>query len=154
MVKAAMNKVIGLRDHIARCERGESETFEFTALIVPLVVMISMIAFATLVRSKQMPAWSAASECVREAVSTRDEDTGREQGTQAALDMLAGNYVDPSTAQVKIEGTWEPGTAVTCQVTYVVDVSGIPLVGDLAGGGVTMSGQVTLRTEPYKSRWQ
>jgi hypothetical protein len=149
-----MSKVIWLRDQVHKLEHGEAENFEFTTLIIPLVVMISLIAFATLVRSKQMPAWSAASECVRQAIATQDETIGREQGTQAALAMLAGNYVNPATAQVKIEGTWQPGTLVTCQVSYVIDVTGIPVMGELTGGGVTMSGKVSLHTEPNKSRWQ
>jgi hypothetical protein len=149
-----MSKVKSLKGQYQRLEYGEASNFEFTTLIIPLVVMISLIAFATLVRSKQMPAWSAASECVRQAIASRDETIGREQGTQAARAMLAGNYVDPATAQVTIEGTWEPGTLVTCQVSYVIDVSGIPVMGELTGGGVTMSGQVSLHTEPNKSRWQ
>jgi hypothetical protein len=145
---------IGQKGQFRRFEHGEAENFEFTTLIIHLVVMISLIAFATLVRSKQMPAWSAASECVRQAVATRDADIGKAQGDQAARAMLAGNYVDPTTATVSIDGSWEPGGRVTCKVTYLIDVSGIPVMGELTGGGVTMSGQVSLHTEPNKSRWQ
>jgi Flp pilus assembly protein TadG len=134
-------------------ERGEDEAFEFTTLVVPLVIMIMLIAFATLVRSKQMPAWSAASECARAAIESLDADTGKRQGKEAAEGMLAGNYVDPSMAQIVVTGTWEPDTPVTCNVSYSIDVSDIPGFAELTGGAIQVNGAVTLRTEPYKSRW-
>ena len=135
-------------------ERGEDEAFEFTTLVVPLVIMIMLIAFATLVRSKQMPAWSAASECARVAIESLDPDVGERQGVKAAQGMLAGNYVDPSTAQIDVTGTWEPDSPVTCSVSYPIDVSGLPGIAELTGGAVQVNGAVTLRTEPFKSRWQ
>lgn len=144
----------GERNTWRECERGEDEAFEFTTLVVPLVIMIMLIAFATLVRSKQMPAWSAASECARVAIESLDPDTGERQGREAAQGMLAGNYVDPATAQIDVTGTWEPDTPVTCSVSYPIDVSDIPGFAELTGGAVQVDGAVTLRTEPFKSRWQ
>ena len=134
-------------------ERGEDETFEFTTLVVPLVFMIMLIAFATIVRSKQMPAWSAASECARVAIESLDPDTGERQGIDAAEGMLAGNFVNPLTAQIVVTGTWEPDTPVTCIVDYPIDVSGFPVFAELTGGEIPIHGEVTLRTEPYKSVW-
>jgi hypothetical protein len=135
-------------------ECGEDEAFEFTTLVVPLVIMIMLIAFATLVRSKQMPAWSSASECARIAIESLDPDVGKRQGVDAAKSMLAGNYVNPATAQIEVTGTWDPDTPVTCSVSYAIDVSDIPAIAELTGGAVQVSGSVTLRTEPFKSRWK
>jgi hypothetical protein len=152
-----MSSTVRLKGGIRRwreLERGEDEAFEFTTVIVPLVIMIMLIAFATLARSKQMPAWSAASECARSAIASLDPDTGRRQGVEAAEGMLAGNYVDPATAQIEVTGTWEPDTPVTCSVSYPIDVSGIPGFAELTGGAIHIQSEVTLRAEPYKSRWQ
>ena len=58
-----MTRQNALRRNLARLlrqlERGEDESFEFTALITPIMVLLMMIAFAVLVRSSQMPAWTA-----------------------------------------------------------------------------------------------
>ncbi len=139
-----------------RYERGEDESFEFTMVISPLFIMIVLIAFATVARTELMPAWSAASECARAAVTTMDSDAGREQGTNAALGLLASNYVNPDTAVVEVTpyGTWEPDTPVTCSVNYAIDVSGIPLFAQFTGGAIQVSGSVTLNTESNTSRWQ
>jgi Flp pilus assembly protein TadG len=138
----------------ARAERGEDESYEFTVVIVPIVVMILLIAFATVVRAAQMPVWAAASACAREAIASADETIGRNQGERAAWNSLNGNVINASAVQVVITGTWAPNTPVTCQVSYNIDVSGIVGFNEMTGGSVPMSAQVTLRTEPYKSRWR
>jgi hypothetical protein len=135
-------------------EHGESESFEFTVAIVPIVTMILLIGFATLVRSSQMPAWTAASECARAAIATEDEDTGRAQGEQAARDSLAGNFIVPESIDIRLEGDWTPDSPVMCRVIYDIDVSRIPSFSELLNGRLPMRAEVTLRTEPYKSRWR
>jgi len=135
-------------------ERGEDESFEFTALITPIMLMLMMIAFAVLVRSSQMPAWTAASECARAAIATRDEGIGRAQGLHAAYDSLAGNYIRASAGSVSIKGDWAPYGNVTCSVTYDIDTSGITFFAELTGGRVPIIAVVTLQVEPHKSKWQ
>jgi hypothetical protein len=142
-----------LQHWLHQAERGEDSSFEFTASILPILVMILLISFATLVRASQMPAWSAASDCARAAIATLDEGLGRDQAQRAALASLAGNSINASAGQILITGAWEPNAPVTCRVSYDIDVSGIPMIGDLAGGIVPVQASVTLRVEPYKSRW-
>ncbi len=147
-----------LRRHPAqlmrRMERGEDESFEFTALITPIMVLLMMIAFAVLVRSSQMPAWTAASECARAAIATLDESIGREQGLTAAYDSLHGNFIRASSGSVNISGDWSPYSNVTCTVAYDIDISGITFFDELTGGRVPVSVAVTMQVEPHKSRWQ
>ncbi|GEM_PF-4949918 len=153
-----MTRQNALRRNLARLlrqlERGEDESFEFTALITPIMVLLMMIAFAVLVRSSQMPAWTAASECARAAIATLDEEIGRAQGLTAAYDSLNGSFVRASTGSVSINGTWTPFSNVTCTVTYDIDVSGITFFADLTGGRVPVTAVVTMQVEPHKSRWQ
>ena len=138
--------------HLA--ERGEDQSFEFTVVIMPIVVMILLIAFATVVRAAQMPVWSAASMCAREAIASADESVGRQQAKQAAYDSLAGNAISASLVNVDITGDWTPGTDVTCRVSYNIDVSGIQGFAEWTGGYVPVVASVSLRAEPNKSRWQ
>jgi hypothetical protein len=157
-----MNSVLRLlsgrevRSKLRRAERGEDESFEFTVVVIPLVVMVMLIAFATITRTELMPAWSASSECARAAITTVDPAIGKQLGTDAALGMLASNYVNPNTALVEFSAssTWEPDTPVTCSVSYPIDISGIPWFNELMGGAIHVSSSATLRTEPYTSRWQ
>ena len=143
--------------HLARiarlAERGEESVVEFTVASVPIMIMVLLIAFVTVVRSAQMPVWTAAGECARAAVATMDESLGREQAERAARDSLAGNSISATSIQVDIVGVWRPESTVTCQVTYDIDVSGIAGFAELTGGRVPMSAEVTLRIEPHKSRW-
>ena len=135
-------------------ERGDAESFEFTVSMVPITVMILLIAFATLVRAAQMPAWMAATECARAATSTQNEALGREQAERAARDALSGNPVRASSSLILITGEWAPNAPVTCRVSYNIDVSAIPGFAELTGGNVPVVTEVTLRIEPYKSRWE
>jgi Flp pilus assembly protein TadG len=139
---------------LRNAERGEDSSFEFTAGIFPLFMMILIIAFVTIVRSSQMPAWSAASECARAAVASRDPSLGDAQARRAAVSSLEGNNISATSAQINISGSWTPGTNVTCRVAYDIDVSGIVGFAELTGGKVPMSVSVSLRVEPYKSVWQ
>lgn len=153
----AMNS--DLRSHLRtlwrNAERGEDASFEFTVWIVPLMMMIALIAFATLVRASQVPAWTAASECARTAIATLDSDIGVAQGEAAGWNSLRGNYISTAAASVRVTfGAWEPGSDVTCTVNYGIDLSGIFLLDGLVpGNSIPMQAAVTLRVEPTKSRW-
>ncbi len=141
--------------HSARsAERGEDSSFEFTTLVVPIILMILLVAFASIVRAAQMPIWNAASECARQAVASQTEATGRRQGTDAALASLNNNAIDPTSVEIIITGAWVQNSSITCQVNYNIDVSNLAFIYELTGGVVPMSAQVTLRTEPFKSKWE
>jgi hypothetical protein len=135
-------------------ECGDDQTFEFTVAVVPIVAMIMLIAFATVVRAAQMPAWMAASECARQAIASVDEATGRAQAERAALDSLYANAIDPSTIRISITGDWTPNSIVSCQVSYGINVSNIAGFSELTGGRVPVVAEVALRVEPFKSRWR
>lgn len=147
------SRLAALKRLARRSERGEDTSFEFTAVILPIVLMILLITFATLVRSSQMPAWMAATECARAAVATEDEGLGREQGEQAAVDSLVGNSIQVKNVRITITGDWTPDTPVACRVSYDIDTSTLAFFAELTGGAVPMVAQVVLRTEPYKSKW-
>ncbi len=147
-------RITPLLRFLQRVESGEDSSFEFTTLIVPMILMILLVAFATIVRASQMPIWTAASECAHGAISSETESVGRAQGTQAAMDSLQGNAIDQSSVQVLISGNWVPDSPITCEVKYNIDVHNLAFVSELTGGYVPMSAQITLRMEPYKSKWQ
>lgn len=135
-------------------ERGEDQGFEFTAVIIPIMMMIVLIGFSTVVRSSQMPAWSAAGECARMAVATVNPAIGAAQARRAAVQSLNGNTIRALNPQIIVTGNWAPGSTVTCSVSYDIDVSGMLGIGGFVGGKIPVSAQVTLRVDPYKSRWQ
>lgn len=135
-------------------ERGDEQSFEFTLAVVPFCMMIVMIGFATVFRASMMPAWAAASECARAGVASEDESTGRAQAERAARDSLTGNHIRASSGGIVISGDWTPRSTVTCRVSYDIDVSGMPGIGDMLGGRVPIVAEVALHVEPYKSSWQ
>ncbi len=139
---------------VRRAESGEDSSFEFSSVIVPMVIMVLLIAFATIVRAAQMPVWTAASECARAAVASESEYIGRQQARDAALQSLYGNAIDPSSVVITITGDWTPDTLVTCHVHYDIDMSRLAFFAELTGGAVPMDAEVSLRTEPFKSKWQ
>lgn len=137
-------------------ERGEDASYEFTVAIVPLMLMICLIAFATVIRSAQTPAWTAASECARAAIATLDQSIGTAQGELAGMNSLRGNHLSTSGATVRVfaPAQWARGANVTCEVNYNIDVSGILMLdGMLPGNVLPMQVAVTMRIEPYKSDW-
>ena len=144
-----------LQGLIRRAESGDDTSFEFTTAIIPLMLMVCLIAFATVIRSAQTPAWTAASECARASIATLNQGIGQTQGEEAGMNSLRGNHLSTAGATVNVTyGTWDRGTEVTCRVNYNIDVSGIILIENLLPGNrLPMNAQVTLRVEKYKSRW-
>ena len=153
-----MNNVLltrQLRTLLKNAERGEDASFEITVAIIPMMMMIALIVFATLVRSSQVPAWTAASECARASITTLNSSIGVKQGVEAGWNSLRGNFINTSTAAVNVTyGSWTRGSDVTCTVSYNIDLSSITLLnGIVPGNSLPMQAQVTLRIEPTKSKW-
>lgn len=141
---------------LKNAERGEDTSFEFTAAMLPMAVMITLIAMTTLVRSSQVPLWTAALACVRAAATTLDPTIGVDQGEAAGMNSLLNNNISASSQPIVnvTHGEWRRGNPVTCEVNYTIDVSGIPGFSELVpGGGYPMSASVTLPIDPFKSQW-
>jgi hypothetical protein len=144
----------GLSRFLRLLEHGEDSSFEFTTMIVPMVLMILMITFATLVRAAQMPVWTAASECARQGIASETEIVGRQQALDAAMQALLGYTIDPASIRVNIITVdWLPGSPVTCQVSYNIDTTNVAFFSELTNGHVSMAAEVTLRIEPFTSHW-
>ena len=143
---------------LRNAERGDDASFEFTVAIVPLMLMVCLIAFATVIRSAQMPAWTAASECARAGIATLDPAIGKAQAEDAGNKSLHGNYLSGSVGAAHIvqpdAANWKRGADLTCRVNYNINVSGILMLeGLLPGNVLPMQVDVTLKIEPYKSAW-
>ncbi len=139
-----------------KAERGEDTSFEFTAAVLPMAVMITLIALTTLVRSSQLPLWTAAMSCARAAAATLDHSIGEDQGEAAGMTSLLNNNINAKAAPIVqvTANEWARGKPVTCEVSYDIDVSGIPGFSELVpGGSYPMSASVTLPIDPWKSRW-
>ena len=141
-------------DIVLSTERGDGSAFEFTVAIIPLVMMLVLIAFTSIVRASQMPAWSAASECARAAVATMDPSLGATQARRAATNSLIANNISASAATITITGDWTPGGSVTCRVAYDIDVSVVLGLANVTNGTIPMVVSITLLVEPNKSSWQ
>jgi len=156
MSNTRLSKPGALRPFWKNVERGEDASFEITVAIVPLMMMIALIVFATVIRTSQVPAWTAASECARASIATLDPSIGVAQGKAAGWNSLHGNYINTSSASVNVSySSWTRGSDVTCSVSYSIDLSGITILdGLIPGNALPMQAQVTLRIEPDKSSWQ
>jgi Flp pilus assembly protein TadG len=135
-------------------ERGDDSGYEFTVAVLPLVMMLVLIAFTSIVRASQMPAWSAASECARAAVATMNPTLGDTQARRAATNSLTANNINASGATITITGSWTPGGSVTCRVAYDIDVSVVLGLANVTNGKIPMVVSITLLVEPNKSSWQ
>lgn len=142
---------------LKNAERGEETSFEFTVFVLPILMMIILIAMTTLVRSSQLPVWTAATACARAAIVTLDERIGRDQGTTAALNSLLSNNISASAAPdvvISVPKDWLRSKPLICTVTYNIDVSAIPGFSSMVPGGVVpVEATVELNIEGFKSKW-
>ena len=138
-------------------ERGEDTSFEFTVAVLPMAMMITLIALTTLVRSSQLPVWTAATACARAAIVTLDEGIGLEQGEDAAMNSLVSNNISAAAApsvSISTPQGWMRGKPLVCTVTYNIDVSGIPGFSEMVPGGTyPVEAEVELNIEGFKSKW-
>ena len=96
---------------------------------------------------------TAAGDCVTAAAQTLDPQQGRFQGISAAQESLAGFRIRQGAADIRVTGGWERGEAVTCSVSYTLDLSGVPLL-DYFSVAPNIQYQVTLPAQQYKSFWR
>jgi hypothetical protein len=141
-----------------RFERGDADTVEFTFGIFPIVMMMLLIAAVALIRPAQLPAWIAARECARMGTTTLNSTLGESQAEFAGYESLKRMPL-ANRQSVSVNATYNPeggdprqGT-VSCTVSYVIPVSGLPMVGSLFGD-VSMDATVAMKIDTYKSKWQ
>ena len=170
--EAAMKRVQQrLQTILRQAQLGEAATFEFTVMIVPMMILILLIGMITIYWGTRMPARRAASDCARAAIATLDAPTGIAQGRAIAQESLKGNNMNADSFHIDIFGDWSPGGKVTCTVRFRIllpndstpqtnlgsaetwfDINNvITLIDDKAL--VVIEG-VTLEVEPFKSEWK
>jgi len=137
--------------------KEEGQAYVEFLLVMPLyIVLIVGATYFGRAWYAKIAAEVAAYDGTRTAIEAMGEPRGTWQGIIAARQTLAGFYLDPAHADVRVVpvDVWGRGQAVRCDVRYRVDLSGVPLI-ELIGADPTLPvwargvGQV----EAYKSAW-
>ena len=136
-------------------ERGQA-TVE-VLLVLPLYVMLTAgVTYLGAAWYAKIAAEIAAYDGARTAVEAMGEPRGTWQGVIAARQTLAGFYLDPSGADVRVVpvDVWGRGQAVQCDVRYRLDLSGLPLI-ELIGVDPSLPvwARAVGQVEAYKSEW-
>ena len=146
-----------IRQGWCRGIREEGQAYVEFLLVMPLyIVLIVGATYFGRAWYAKIAAEVAAYDGTRTAIEAMGEPQGVWQGMVAARQTLAGFYLDPAHADVRVVpvDVWGRGQAVRCDVRYRVDLSGVPLI-ELIGADPTLPvwargvGQV----EAYKSAW-
>ena len=143
----------GLRRGVGEQGQGYVEFLLVMPLFVVLIIGATYFGRAWYAK---IAAEVAAYDGTRTAIEAMGEPQGVWQGIIAARQTLAGFYLDPTHADVRVVpvDVWGRGQAVRCDVRYRVDLSGVPLI-EWIGADPTLPiwargvGQV----EAYKSDW-
>jgi hypothetical protein len=143
----------GLRRGVGEQGQGYVEFLLVMPLFVVLIIGATYFGRAWYAK---IAAEVAAYDGTRTAIEAMGEPQGVWQGIIAARQTLAGFYLDPTHADVRVVpvDVWGRGQAVRCDVRYRVDLSGVPLI-EWIGADPTLAvwargvGQV----EAYKSEW-
>jgi len=141
-----------------RSENGErGQAYVEVLLLLPLyVVLIVGVTYFGRAWYAKIAAEVAAYDGTRTAIEAMGEPRGTWQGIIAARQTLAGFYLDPSHADVRVVplDVWGRGQAVRCDVRYRVDLSGVPLI-ELIGADPVLPvwARAVGQVEAYKSEW-
>jgi hypothetical protein len=126
-------------------------------LLLPLfLVLIVGAAYFGRAWYAQVAAEIAAYDGARTAIEAMGEPRGTWQGVTAAREALAGFYLDPAAAEVRVTplDVWGRGQAVRCDVRYGVDLSGVPGIGLIGADAVLpVWARAVGQVEAYKSEW-
>jgi hypothetical protein len=141
-----------------RSENGErGQAYVEVLLLLPLyVVLIVGVTYFGRAWYAKIAAEVAAYDGTRTAIEAMGEPRGTWQGIIAARQTLAGFYLDPSHADVRVVplDVWGRGQAVRCDVRYKVDLSGVPLIELIAAEPVLpVWARAVGQVEAYKSEW-
>jgi hypothetical protein len=141
-----------------RSENGErGQAYVEVLLLLPLyVVLVVGVTYFGRAWYAKIAAEVAAYDGTRTAIEAMGEPRGTWQGIIAARQTLAGFYLDPSHADVRVVplDVWGRGQAVRCDVRYKVDLSGVPLIDLIAAEPVLpVWARAVGQVEAYKSEW-
>lgn len=136
-------------------ERGQ--TYVEVLLLLPLyIVFIVGATYFGRAWYAKIAAEMAAYDGARTAIEAMGEPRGAWQGIIAARQTLAGFYLDPTNADVRVVpvDVWGRGQAVRCDVRYRVDLSGVLLI-ELINADPTLPvwARAVGQVEAYKSEW-
>jgi hypothetical protein len=145
---------------LRKIERGDGDVFEFIIGVLPLLMLTFLIAGVAIIRPLQLPVWNAARECARMASATLDPARGVTQGVSTGMSALSrslfggvsGGAITVNYTPSVAGKTNARGHFVTCTATYEIDMTSLPIAGDLFGV-VPFESRVTMRVEPIKSDW-
>lgn len=145
-----------IRTLLRNVQRGEESSFEFTVMVLPMAMMITLIAVVTLVRGSQLPLWTAATACARAGITTLDESIGIRQAEEAGMNSLTANNIgatnEPSVDVSTPQG-WARGKPLICTVSYTINAGTVPGFSDNFPSGVPVTASVEQTIEGYKSQW-
>ena len=135
--------------------------------------MVLLIGVVVIYWGSRLPARAAATDCVRAAITTLEQDIGVVQGENAGRDSLLGNNINARDASVEITpnaGGWNRGDQVTCTVRFTINLANsdntpVGAVGsweklvNSPTSGITPAGlqiveSVTMIVDPLKSKWK
>ena len=143
---------------LLRSENGErGQAYVEILVILPLyvVLIVGAMYFGRAWYAK-IAAEMASYSGTRTAIEAMGEPRGTWQGIIAARQTLAGFYLDPSHADVRVVplDVWGRGQAVRCDVRYRVDLSGLPLIDWISADPVLpVWARSVGQVEAYKSEW-
>ncbi len=136
-------------------ERGQAYVEVLLLLPLYIVLIVGATYFGRAWYAK-IAAEMAAYDGTRTAIEAMGEPRGVWQGIIAARQTLAGFYLDPANADVRVVpvDVWGRGQAVRCDVRYRVDLSGVPLI-ELIHADPTLPvwARAVGQVEAYKSEW-
>ena len=136
-------------------ERGQAYVEVLLVLPLYIVLIVGATYFGRAWYAK-IAAEMAAYDGTRTAIEAMGEPRGVWQGIIAARQTLAGFYLDPTNADVRVVpvDVWGRGQAVRCDVRYRVDLSSVPLI-ELIGAEPTLRvwARAVGQVEAYKSEW-
>jgi hypothetical protein len=155
------NAVKRVRDALRRglrCKASEQgQAYVELLLVLPLyVVLIAGAIHFGRAWYARVGAEMAAYDGTRTAIEAMGEARGTWQGVIAARETLAGFYLDPASADVRVVpvDVWGRGQAVRCDVRYRVDLSGLPWIHWISADPVLpVWARAVGQVEAYKSEW-
>jgi hypothetical protein len=157
MMRLAKRVGNGIR-RVLRRENGErGQAYMEVLVLLPLyLVLIVGAAYFGRAWYAKIAAEMASYSGTRTAIEAMGEPRGTWQGIIAARQTLAGFYLDPSHADVRVVplDVWGRGQAVRCDVRYRVDLSGLPLIDWISADPVLpVWARSVGQVEAYKSEW-
>jgi len=141
---------------VLRDERGQG-ILEFFVVVPALLLVFGLLIFFGKIWYAKIIAEEAAFDCTRTAIEALDQGQGMWQGQVAARTTIARFLIhNPQNVRVRVTPMqdWERGGWVLCEVSYGVDLSGVPFIAWMARHPVLhVRAHYWGRVQAYKSAW-